>query len=227
MSDLIYIGNARLSFPNLVEPQKRVNEQTGEVRLSYNCSLLIAPTDPGYQAFMKRYAELAAEKWKEHAQTVMNMIHQDRKSRCYAAGEEIINKKTFQPYDGYAGHVVISAGSKNPVQAIAVDGKPIDPANTMLYQQTLRKLYAGCRVNAAISPWIQENRHGRGIRCDLIAIQFAGDDAPFGAGETDASGLFGNVALPGSQAAPSAPTMPPLPSFGQSEAPGLPPFMMN
>ena len=227
MSDLIYISKARLSFPNLVEPQKRVNEQTGEVRVSYNCSLLIAPTDHGYQSFMKRYAELAAERWKEHSQTVMNMIHQDRKSRCYAAGEEIVNKKTFLPYDGYAGNVVLNAGSKNPVQAIAVDGKPIDPANTMLYQQTLRKLYAGCRVNAAVKPWIQDNKNGRGIRCDLVAIQFAGDDAPFGAGEADASGLFGGVALPGAPEQ-SAPTMPPLPAFGQPQGvTGLPPFMTN
>jgi hypothetical protein len=55
-------------------------------------------------------------------------------------------------------------------------------------------MYGGCRVNAAIKPWLQDNKHGRGIRCDLIAVQFAADDTPFGEGATDASNLFGAVA---------------------------------
>ncbi len=51
---------------------------------------------------------------------------------------------------------------------------------------------------------MQDNKHGRGIRCDLIAVQFYLDDAPFGEGNVDASGMFGAVAagaMPGFAAA--------------------------
>lgn len=221
MSDILFISNARLSFPHITEPQKKRNEITGQERISYNCELLLPPNDPGFAAFMKRYGEMAVAKWAEHAQQVMQMIQADRKSRCYGVGEEKINKKTFKPYDGYAGHVFITAGRDTPPQIIQADGTPIDPNNTMAYQQLTRKMYGGCRVNAAIKPWIQANTHGNGIRCDLVALQFAGDDTAFGEGAVDASNMFGAVAAaPAGMFGAAAPTMPPVPF-------GLPTFMQG
>lgn len=219
MSDIIFLSSVRLSFPHLSEPQRQRNEVTGAERISYNAEFIMPQDHAGFQQFMQRYGALALAKWNEHAQTVMGMIQNDRKTRCFGKGEEKINKKTFQPYDGYAGHVFITAGRDNPPQMIQADGTPIDPKNTMAYQQLARAMYGGCRVNAAIKPWLQDNRHGRGIRCDLVAVQFAGDDTPFGAGETDVSSMFGAVA-----AAPAG-------MFGATAAPaapmGLPPFMMG
>lgn len=214
MSDIIFLSNVRLSFPHLAEPQKKVNEMTGKERVSYNCEFIMPQDHAGFGQFMARFSALALEKWKEHANTVIQMINNDRKSRCYGRGEEKVNKKTFQPYDGYAGNVFISAGRDSAPQMIQADGTAVDPMNTMAYQQLARKMYGGCRVNAAIKPWVQANQHGNGIRCDLIAVQFAGDDAPFGEGVVDASNLFGAVA-----AAPAAPVA--------ATIPGLPPFMLG
>jgi len=236
MSEIIFLSNVRLSFPHLAEPQKQVNETTGKERTSYNCEFIMPQDHAGFGQFMQRYATMALEKWKEHAQTVMGMIQNDRKLRCYGRGEEKINKKTFQPYDGYAGHVFITAGRDSQPQMIQADGRPVDPSNTMAYQQLARKMYGGCRVNAAVKPWLQENKHGRGVRCDLIAVQFAGDDTPFGEGALDASGLFGAVAgaAPAGFAPAGMPAAPfPGASGGMPTAPfpgapaGLPPFMMG
>ena len=239
MSEVIYLSDVRLSFPNLVEPQVRINEQTGEKRTSYNCELIMGEQHPGYQQFMQRFAVLAQIAGKEHANALMQMIHSDRKSRCYGQGAEKVNKKTFQPYDGYQGQVFITCGSKNPPQMIrTADGKPVDPANTMEWQAVARKLYGGCRVNAAIKPWWQnpnpQKQVGHGIRCDLIAIQFLRDDTPFGEGSVDASGMFGGVAGAAQPAAapampwaaPQATQMPAAPFAGvPGGVPGLPPFM--
>jgi hypothetical protein len=217
MSDIIFLSNVRLSFPHLAEPQRQINEQTGKERVSYNCEFIMPQDHAGFQQFMQKYGAMAMEKWKEHANTVMQMINGDRKTRCYGRGEEKVNKKTFQPYDGYAGHVFITAGRDSQPQVIQPDGQPIDPTNTMAYQQLTRKMYGGCRVNAAVKPWLQDNKHGRGIRCDLIAIQFAGDDTAFGEGAVDASNLFGAVAAaPAGMFAPAAAPAPAMP---------LPPFM--
>jgi hypothetical protein len=228
MSEIIFLSNVRLSFPHLAEPQKQINEATGKERVSYNCEFIMPQDHAGFAQFMQRYGALALEKWKEHANTVMQMIQQDRKTRCYGRGEEKVNKKTFQPYDGYAGHVFITAGRDSQPQMIQSDGSPVDASNSMAYQQLARKMYGGCRVNAAVKPWLQDNKHGRGIRCDLIAVQFFQDDAPFGEGNVDASGLFGAVAapaaMPGFAAAP-APAMPAAPFPGAPA--GLPPFMQG
>lgn len=254
MSEVIMLSDVRLSFPNLVEPQVRVNEQTGEKRISYNCELLMPPNHPGFQQFMQVYASLAAEKGKEHANALMQMIQSDRKSRCYGAGEEKVNKKTFAPYDGYPGMVFITVGSKNPPQMFDGAGKLVDPLNTMAWQAVARKLYGGCRVNAAIKPWWQnpnpQKQVGHGIRCDLIGIQFFKDDTPFGEGSVDASALFGAVAggaqaggfgavpgatnpFPAQQQMPAAPftqQTAPAPAFMQPQAAlqgFVPPFMMG
>lgn len=215
MSDVIYLSNVRLSFPHLAEPQKNVNAETGKERISYNCEFIMPQDHAGFTQFMQQFAALAAEKWKDHAQQVMQMIQSDRRLRCYGRGEEKVNKKTFQPYDGYAGNVYITAVRDSQPQIIQADGTPIDPNNTMAYQQLTRKMYGGCRVNAAVKPWLQENSYGRGVRCDLVAVQFAADDQPFGEGAVDASPLFGAVA--GATAAPAA----------VAPAMGLPPFMQG
>jgi hypothetical protein len=97
---------------------------------------------------------------------------------------------------------------------LLADGQAIDPTNSMAYQQLARKMYGGCRVNAAVKPWLQDNKHGRGIRCDLIAVQFAADDKPFGEGAVDASNLFGAVAgAPAGMFSPTA-AMPAAPFAG-------------
>lgn len=229
MSEVIYLSNVRLSFPNLVEPQVRINEQTGEKRTSYNCELLMPEQHPGYQQFLQRFAALAQIAGKEHAGALMQMINSDRKSRCYGQGAEKVNKKTFQPYDGYVGNVFITCGSNRAPQMIRTeDGKPVDPMNTMEWQAVARKLYGGCRVNAAIKPWWQNpnpaKQVGHGIRCDLVAIQFAADDKPFGESMPDVSGLFGaTAASSGGGFAPAQQQMPAAP-FGGA-VPGLPPFM--
>ena len=201
------------------------------------------PNHPGFAQFMQRYAALAGEKWKEHANTIMGMIQADRKSRCFGMGNEKVKQSTLQPYDGYVGNVFITTGNKNRPQMIGADGVAVNADDTMAYQMTARKMYGGCRVNVAVKPWLQENKHGRGVRCDLIAIQFAGDDKPFGEGNVDASALFQAAAtaplgtppqvnqnpwsgggVPSNQlpsfAAPQA-QMPPPPTFGAPQVPSF------
>ena len=205
----IYLSDVRLSFPHLAEPQKQRNEVTGKERISYNAEFIMPQTHPGWQKTMQVYGQMITATFAEHAPTVMQMIQNDRKLRGFGAGAEKVNKKTFKPYDGYEGGMFITAGSERQPQIIQADGSPVDPANTMAVQQLARKLYGGCRVNAAVKPWVQKNQHGNGFRFDLVAVQFFKDDAPFGEGVVDASGLFGAV----QQAAGPTASGAPLPGF--------------
>ena len=204
MAELLMLNNVRLSFPQLVEP--RASTLNSEAVKKYSADFILTPDHPGFAAFIKSYQTDAVEKWKEHSQQIMAMIQSDRKMRCYAQGNEKINSKTFKPYDGYEGMVCITANNANAPQMIKPDGSPT--GNTMEYQQFARKLYGGCYVNAVIKPWLQENKHGRGIRCDLVAVQFCADGDAFGEGSTDASSLFGAI---GNAAAPTG--APAFPSF--------------
>ena len=192
---------------------------------------------------------MMTEAFAEHAGTVMQMIQNDRKLRGFGMGSEKVNKKTFKPYDGYDGNVFITASSERMPQIIQADGNPVDPMNTMACVQLARRLYGGCRVNAAVKPWVQKNKHGNGIRFDLIAVQFLRDDTPFGEGAVDVTGLFGAVAAPTGRVRPAprcrrcwealtpaladaaapfaAPAFgaPAAPAFGAPAAPALPSFL--
>lgn len=225
---IVYLTNVRLSYPNLAAPQV-MRKNDGTERKTFNAVFLLDANDPQFNTFIARCTEMAQEQWKEHAPTVLQMIYQERKSRCFSRGEEHINSKTMQVRDGYAGKMVISAGGERQPQAIDPSGAPVPPDNTMAVQATMRKLYGGCRVNVALRPWMQQNKHGNGIRCDIIAIQFARDDTPFGEAVPDVSGVFGAVEQPQGQtnqpdwmtpaAAPAAPFgapggLPVMPPFG-------------
>lgn len=209
MSDVIVLSKVRIAFPHIKEPQ--VSKESG--RSMYNAVFLVAPDDAGYTQFMQKVGEIALAKWKEKTPDVMNIINADAKKRCYADGNTKINQTTFKVYDGYAGNVVISANNKNAPQLFDAHGKQVDPNNTMTYKGEAGKIYGGCYVNAVLKPWIQQNDHGVGIRCDLVAIQFAADGESFGGSiEPDVSSVFGAVA------APAAPVASPA---------GLPAFMMS
>ena len=202
MSEIIYLQDVRLSFPHLVEPHSAAANAVKK----YSADFIMLPSHKGFTDFMARVAVLAQEKWKDNSPAVLQMIQADRKLRCFGGPADKVDKKTFKPYSGYDGAVYISANKDQMPQMIRDNGSPVDAGNTMEYQQLARKLYGGCRVNAAIKPWCQENQYGRGIRCDLVAIQFARDDEAFGEGAADASAMFGAVG-----AAPAA--APAFPAF--------------
>jgi hypothetical protein len=201
MSEVVYLSNVRLSFPKLVEAS--ISQPGAEPKFS--CDLIMPNNDAGFAKFMGAVGKMATEKWKEHAQAVLQICQNDRKLRCYGQGNEKIDKKTYKPYLGYENmsYITASSNADRPPKIVRADGTPIDNSNTMERQQMARKLYGGCYVNVAVRPWPQDNQFGRAPRCELIAVQFASDGEPFGEGEVDLDGVFGAV----------------------QETPELPPFM--
>lgn len=196
MSDIIYLSNVRLSFPKLIEPDVKVDPKTNKNIITYSCDLLMPKDHPGFKQFMTKYNEMALEKWGTSVQMVMNMINNDRRFRCYGSGDEKLNQKTFEVYTGYAGNVYIRAARFDQPQIFQPDGNKIDNKDTLAYNHLTRDMYAGCNVNAAIKPWLQDNTHGRGSRCELIAIQFAGDNEPLGSAQLDVSSIFSPSVTP-------------------------------
>lgn len=207
MAEIIMLSNARLSFPQLVEPR---SFQEGQPK-KYSADFILDPSSDDWKKVMQSVMQAAQEKWGDNAQAVLQMCQSDRKLRCFGNGAEKLDKKSFKPYDGYEGKVYLSANNANMPQMIEASGKAVDPANTMAYQALARKMYGGCYVNTAVKIWTQENAFGRGIRCELVALQFAKDGEPFGDGVPDASSLFGAVAAPAGGA--PAPAGMAFPSF--------------
>jgi hypothetical protein len=78
-------------------------------------------------------------------------------------------------YAGYAGNMSLKASSnKRPLV--------IDRDKSNLTEEDNR-IYAGCRVNAIVELWAQNNTYGKRINANLLAVQFYKDDEPFADGE--------------------------------------------
>jgi hypothetical protein len=103
-------------------------------------------------------------------------------------------------------YITTSMNEDRPPIMVRPDGTVCDNANTMERAALARKLYGGCYVNAAVSPWVQDNQFGRAVRCNLIAVQFAKDGDSFGDAAPDVTGMFGAVAAPAAAPAPGIPS---------------------
>ena len=199
---LIFLEKVRLSFPHLAAPQ--ASTLGGEPK--FKADFIMEPTHPGYAAFHARVQELALTQWGEQATAILQWINNDRKMRSYGAGEECIDKNTMQPYKGYPGMVYIKANNAQQPVLFNADGQRAMDA---------RQFYGGCYVNVQVQPWLQDNQHGRAVRCELVGVQFHSDGEAFGVAPVDPTTLFNPV--PGAPAAIAPGVMP-----GQAPAQPMP-----
>jgi hypothetical protein len=206
MSELIQMTNVRLSFPKLIEAVAPNTPPNAAKK--FGADLIMAPNHPDYARFMAEVGQGATAAWKEQAGPILQMLQNDRRLRCWGNGNEKIKKDTLKPYNGYEGMIYLttSMNEDRPPIMIRADGTECDNGNTMERTALARKLYGGCYVNVAVSPWIQDNQFGRAVRCNLVAVQFAKDGEPFGEGTPNVTGMFGAVAQP---APVPATTLPP------------------
>jgi len=196
--------NVRVSFPNLIEARQTNAQNPAKY---YGLDMLFQQDNPAFAQFWAAYQELAVAKWKDQAEAVMGMIGQDRKKRCYGQGEERMSQKTMQVLDGYHGQFYISAKEKEErgrPMIVDADGVPIDKANTMAEVAEARRVYGGCYANVLVSPWLWDNDNGKGVSCNLLAVQFSSDGEPFGENTSIDTSAFGAVAAAPVAAAPVA-----------------------
>ena len=57
MSDIIYLSNVRVSFPNLVEPKITKNDN-GSERAAWSADLIVAPNSPQFQQVMTQVTNM-------------------------------------------------------------------------------------------------------------------------------------------------------------------------
>ncbi len=147
----IILKNVRVSFPHLFE-KPIINGEEGK----YGATLMLenGKDDGQIQTVEKAINTLIQEKWKGKVR-----IPSDK--RCMRDGED----KGRAEYDGYT---VISANSGKAITVLDVQANKVtDPAKS--------QIYAGCYVNAKIGLWAQDNKYGKRINAELLAIQFVAD----------------------------------------------------
>lgn len=154
MSDHIFISRARVSYPHLYK-QPLINGELGKC----GATLLL---EPGHAALAKIEAEikrLQLEKFKGMALPSSKL--------CLRSGADRMKPE-------YGAAMGVSANVKDGRRPLVLAGD----GRTKIESEADCKIYAGCYVNAKIALWAQDNKFGKRINAELIAIQFAGDGEP-------------------------------------------------
>ena len=160
----IMLRGVRLSFPDLFVAK----QYQGNGPFKYSATFLVAPGSPNDLAIKAEIAKAAKAKWAEKAPEILKTIEGQSMKYAYVNG----NTKA---YEGYAGMMALSAKRGQDAghpKVIDTDLRDITPEEGIPY--------GGCIVNAKVSIWAQDNSWGKGIRCTLMTVQFAGHGESFG-----------------------------------------------
>ena len=182
---VIMLSNVRLAFPELFTA-KQVN---GEGKAAFSAAFLMPPEHPDIPRIKAAIAAVAKGKWGDEAAEVMKIL---------VAGDKIClhNGDLKANYDGFAGHMYVSARGYTRPLAIGADRAPLVESDGVLY--------SGCFVNAQVSLWGQQNNYGKRVNAQLRGVQFLRDGEAFGGGAVAQADEFEEVVADADGEAPVA-----------------------
>lgn len=153
----IKLNNVRLSFPSLFRKSVYNGEET-----KFEATFLLNKKTQG-------------DKIKEIEAAISASVKDNLKGAKLGADKICLKDGDDFEYTGYAGNMSIKASTNKRPLVIDRDKTPLS--------ETDNRIYAGCRVNATIELWAQNNTYGKRINANLLAVQFYKDDEPFADGE--------------------------------------------
>lgn len=169
--EVIKLRGVRLSFPHLKTP-KKFDEDNEKEEAKFQASFLL---DPGNDDHKKMIRECDREIKRLKSESGID-DDEFKPLQCFGKGDKKKNKKTKEPYDGYAGMYFVS--SSNIKRPVLKDSK----GNNLTPEEAEQMMYGGCYVHANVNFWVQDNKFGQAINCSLRGVVFCRDGEAFGAG---------------------------------------------
>ena len=163
----VILKNVRIAFPDLF-----VAKAIGDGKPAYGCTFLFPREHDATKAITVAIKEAAAARWGEKADAQLKAIKAANKL-CLHDGDE------KPDYQGYPGNLFLSARNNARPTVIHRNKQPLTEADGVIY--------SGCRVNASIDIWAQDNQFGKRINASLQIVQLFDDVEQF------AGGSRGNV----------------------------------
>lgn len=176
----IRVDNVRASHPHLDKPYAGDNDDGGKNVPKY---AIVGMMDKKTHVEAK---DLLVEAMKKV------MVGKDFK---VASDKRFLRNGDDSDKEEYAGHWTFSAREVKAPKLRDENKENVDRADAA------DKFYGGCYVNVLIRPWVQNNKYGKRINANLLAVQFVKDGEAFGEGRLtdddvddsfdDAAGEFG------------------------------------
>lgn len=156
----IHVKNGRLSFPSVFQKAQYKGKET-----KYEATVLIPKSDKETFQLLKSAIQAVQADTIDSKTKKTIVVPKDK--WCLKDGDESGREE-------YAGYWTLKASSNKRPLVMNADKSPLTEDDDVLY--------SGCRVNALIGLWVQDNDYGKRVNANLHGIQFAGDDEPFATG---------------------------------------------
>lgn len=165
------IVTGRLSYADIFKP--RAFEEGKEER--FKTLILLDKKDPNtapQMAAIKKAADAAKkEKWGD-------------KVPALTADRVCVRDGDTTGKEDQVGFFVISASETTAPQVLDRDGKTV-------LKESDGKIYSGCHARVILNLWCQDNKYGKRVNANLLAVQFVKHDKAFGKARINASEVFG------------------------------------
>ena len=160
----IQVKDVRLSYPHLFTPW---NQEEGKPKKYAGRFILPKSTHgPEIKVLQNHLVELQKEYFKARI-PLANMFLRN--------GDDLGRPE-------YEGAWYIAASETIRPQVVGKRREVLDESDDVVY--------GGCFVNVLIRPWKQDNKHGKKINANLIAVQFVRDGERFGQARPDINEHF-------------------------------------
>lgn len=175
---VLMLKDVVIRFPALAEPQSM-----GEGEPAYGGKFPIDPKGADTKAIEAAIVEAAKGKWEKDADRILETLKEDKKV-CFEH-KPYKSKKTGEVYNGFEGMYTLGARTSVAKPKPTVFNKYGEPVTEKGAIEQL--IYDGCRVNAKVEIWAQDNKYGRRINCSLLGVMFSSEGQNFGGGAPPAS----------------------------------------
>lgn len=163
----IVIENARLAFPSLYTKAMFDGKET-----KYEGTLIIDKDNPAIAKLQAEIKKVLADKLKVKVLPAEKI--------CLKDGDLILDKNGNTRAE-FEGKYSLKASSNNKPRTVGLHKEPLEEDDGTFY--------AGCYVNAIVDLWGQDNKFGKRVNCNLLAVQFVKDGDPLGSASLNLSAL--------------------------------------
>lgn len=154
--EMIFVGPARVSFPNFWGFQER-----GGQKYKPGCSLLLTKGSADAKTVQQAIDAIQKEKKFSLRKDRLCLTDGDDSGRPEYAGHWVLKTNAQKPAGSTGGIAVLNARAEH------VASQNDDP------------IYSGCFVKAKVRLWAQDNEWGKRVNCELVGIQFIKDGEAF------------------------------------------------
>lgn len=167
----ILVEDMRYSFANIGEPYAGTSDEK-------NPDGTPKKATPKYSLRLIGPKETHTE-LKDYLVKVFNKILKEKNIPKLKSENKFCKDGDLDDRPEYAGAWILSASEQKQPKMRDRRGNRIDPS---WYGTDRFPFYGGCWGNTLIRPWWQDNKFGKKINANLLAVQFLRDDEPFGEG---------------------------------------------